>query len=1159
MTIQRPDLTPAELQDARDAWMLVQLGQPIPTQYRPAAMKVAAYCFARGYDHDDAAEARPVFIHPDGGREGVPGVFGTNHTWTPTELAAWIAKHAGGMRAKGTGPMFSPGHSRVGDRPEGALTVPLPPLQRGDERCRELGWLFLDADDVGEWTPVLNAIGMHGGAFVRGRSGSHCPPDRKCTMHPKGQTKWHLAVPLRETWTPPGNLNVARATWKGELYAAARFAFHLVAEVSGRGFDRQLDQFLCRMYVGAPYDPKHFSVPREIHGQEGLGFDVRACWAGLEELGVVDVAQVHASRVAATLPPGVAWDEANGEPPMVAAFKVAGLYLRPMASGKHLVVCPFESTHSGGAAGDSSTILWPNGKFLCSHSHPDGKAAGGAGMREVLSMLPPEAQAAHAAARQRARGRERSTPARTETGLNSDDSEGSAMLGDELVDVAPAVSAVSAADELAMLLAALEENPEGALADPFIRRVAALSTADQAKVHAKAKALKVPARPYNAALAAVMKELQREADRVKNEARLAKLAQTKVTINLGPDEDRVTDEAVRALARHPDIYQRAGSLVNVRRDLSPHESDAREKDGPRIAVLPSPTLRDYLSASAVWVHTGEDGPHVVHVPQSTVNAVHARGEWRGIRTLHAVVETPMLRPDGTVLDTPGFDAATGLLYVPNGRFPKVPTHPTREQIDAAKALLFDVVADFPFKEQCHRSAWLSSLLTPLARFAFRGCSPINLIDGNTPGAGKGRLANTVGVVVLGRDIGVMAAGKDDEEQRKAITSKALTGARLVLIDNVDGALGGPALDAALTTTSWEDRLLGGNQMVNLPLFMVWFATGNNIQPRGDLIRRALHIRLESPEDRPEDRANWRHENLAEYVREHRAELAAAALTILRGYCAAGRPAQGLKPWGSFEQWSDLVRGAIVWAGEPDPADTREELRAENDTTGQALVGLVEGWRAVAKRYGGACTARQALDELARNESSANGGNEPLRYEGLRSALGDLIRVLPGKPPTTHQIGVLLRRFRSKPVRCSDGSRLALMQPKTRAQEVAVWTVAVVAGGSGGMRGDDSAPREVTGEFLDASRDGGMGGSGGIPLAVREEETRTFAHANARTRDEATGGTIPPIPPIPPSPRVRTRARSGRRTSGYDVPGCSPPFQRSGRTDARRGSHRDPER
>jgi hypothetical protein len=297
-----------------------------------------------------------------------------------------------------------------------------------------------------------------------------------------------------------------------------------------------------------------------------------------------------------------------------------------------------------------------------------------------------------------------------------------------------------------------------------------------------------------------MKELQREADRVKNEARLAKLAQTKVTINLGPDEDRVTDEAVRALARHPDIYQRAGSLVNVRRDLSPHESDAREKDGRGSRCSPLPRCATTSPRAPCGSTPARTARTWCTSLSPTVNAVHARGEWRGIRTLHAVVETPMLRPDGTVLDTPGFDAATGLLYVPNGRFPKVPTHPTREQIDAAKALLFDVVADFPFKEQCHRSAWLSSLLTPLARFAFRGCSPINLIDGNTPGAGKGRLANTVGVVVLGRDIGVMAAGKDDEEQRKAITSKALTGARLVLIDNVDGALGGPALDAALTTT-----------------------------------------------------------------------------------------------------------------------------------------------------------------------------------------------------------------------------------------------------------------------------------------------------------------------------------------------------------------------
>ena len=41
MTAQAPDLTPDELRDARDAWMLSLLGQPIPTMYRPAAAKAA--------------------------------------------------------------------------------------------------------------------------------------------------------------------------------------------------------------------------------------------------------------------------------------------------------------------------------------------------------------------------------------------------------------------------------------------------------------------------------------------------------------------------------------------------------------------------------------------------------------------------------------------------------------------------------------------------------------------------------------------------------------------------------------------------------------------------------------------------------------------------------------------------------------------------------------------------------------------------------------------------------------------------------------------------------------------------------------------------------------------------------------------------------------
>ena len=413
MTVQRPDLTADELRDARDAWMLARLGQPIPTQYRPAAQRAALYALACGYDHDDAAEARPVFLHPDGGAEGVPGVYGVNRTWTVTHLGAWIAQHTATAREKGTGPMYSPGHShRADDHDEDGEAIagafPMAPHQRGDDRCRALGWVFLDADASGDWHALVGALGMHGAAYVRSRSSGHCPAGRGCAQHPHGTTKWHLALPLRSTWTPPEHLALARIRWKSELYPAARFVLHLAGELTGRGFDRELAQFLCRMYVGAPRDREHLAVDREVRAQEGLGFDAVACFAALEDLGVVDPAHVRAEQTAGLLASaGRAWDLDDGTPPMVAAFLVAGLYGHQLTSGNHTVVCPWESLHTGGEAHDTSTILFPNGKFHCSHSHAEGKAAGGVGMREVLAMLPAEAQSAHEQARREGRARAR--------------------------------------------------------------------------------------------------------------------------------------------------------------------------------------------------------------------------------------------------------------------------------------------------------------------------------------------------------------------------------------------------------------------------------------------------------------------------------------------------------------------------------------------------------------------------------------------------------------------------------------------------------------------------------------------------------------------------------------------------------------------------------
>src|SRR5262249_39699410 len=131
----------------------------------------------------------------------------------------------------------------------------------------------------------------------------------------------------------------------------------------------------------------------------------------------------------------------------------------------------------------------------------------------------------------------------------------------------------------------------------------------------------------------------------------------------------------------------------------------------------------------------------------------------------------------------------------------------------------------------------------------------------------------------------------DEEVRKRITSLALAGERFTLLDNVDAPIGGGPLDAALTSETWQGRFFGTNQPTpELPMQMVWLASGNNLVFRGDVIRRVVACRLESPLEHPEERTGFKYPDVVGYATEHRAKYLRAALTILRAHHVAGRPA-----------------------------------------------------------------------------------------------------------------------------------------------------------------------------------------------------------------------------------------------------------------------------
>jgi hypothetical protein len=456
------------------------------------------------------------------------------------------------------------------------------------------------------------------------------------------------------------------------------------------------------------------------------------------------------------------------------------------------------------------------------------------------------------------------------------------------------------------------------------------------------------------------------------------------SITITTEEHEVNEQAVRSLAHDNMIFQRGNMLVRIVRDGSPASKGIRRPFTPRIDPLPVPLVRERLAANATWIKLRHVKDNLIeepaHPPSWCISAVHARAEWPSIRHLEAVVDYPVLRPDGTILYKSGYDPSTGLLLDAASEFPAIPERPSKSDAIAARDALLEVVADFPFERPVHQAAWLAGLFTPLARFAFIGPAPLFLADSNTRGAGKGLLLDCISRIATGERFTIAAYTSDEDELRKRITSLALAGDRLVLFDNLDGKFGNAVLDAALTGTNWKDRVLGVNRMAEAPLFMTWYATGNNVCIAADTARRVCHVRLESPEERPEERHDFRHHNLLAWVGDNRFGLLAAALTILRAYCAAGRPDQRLPAWGSFEGWSGLVRSAIVWIDMPDPGETRLLLQEQADLGAESMSVILASWEKLDPVHRGLTTA----DIIQKVKDASD--NSPDYVVDLRDAL-----------------------------------------------------------------------------------------------------------------------------------------------------------------------------
>lgn len=453
----------------------------------------------------------------------------------------------------------------------------------------------------------------------------------------------------------------------------------------------------------------------------------------------------------------------------------------------------------------------------------------------------------------------------------------------------------------------------------------------------------------------------------------------------GGEIAEIVDKAEDALIEAKlDLYQRGPMIVRpgqVRVTIS----DGREISGTRAIPVEQHALAEAMTQAATWEKFDarkDDWIRIDAPARMAATYLQRAGRWR-LPVLTGIINAPTLRPDGSLLLKPGYDAATGLLLDPCGvAFPPIPRAPTRQDALKALAIIKQVLVAFPFVDEASRSVALSAILTACIRRSLRA-APMHAFTAPAAGTGKSKLVDIASMIATGREAGVISQGKSEEELEKRLGALLLASEVVIAIDNCETPLGGEFLCSMLTQPVVRPRILGKSEAPELPSNALVTATGNNLVLVGDVTRRAVLCRLDAKMERPELRS-FQFEPV-ELARRERGRLVAAALTILRAYHVAGRPGHP-DALGSFEEWSDWVRGALIWLHAADPVTTMEVAR-EADPRLDELTAVLTEWNAIIGSR--SVTVREIIDCATQTKSAfgnATTGRPEFTHPDFREAL-----------------------------------------------------------------------------------------------------------------------------------------------------------------------------
>jgi len=392
------------------------------------------------------------------------------------------------------------------------------------------------------------------------------------------------------------------------------------------------------------------------------------------------------------------------------------------------------------------------------------------------------------------------------------------------------------------------------------------------------------------------------------------------------------------------------------------------------------SLRDKLSWAVDYRKRIKGGATVAaaNPPPADAETLIQRdsAEYVGAPRVDRVIDVPVVGRDGKLVTRPGHHPDSRLYFRPakgleDLEVPAAGSVQSADQvIEAREFVETELFSDYRFGDAGSRAHAWSLMLLPFVRELIDGPTPMHGIFAPMPGTGKGYLAETCLIPACG-PVGTQAgSGKNDEEWRKVITSHLMSGASAIVFDNLHGTLESAALASAMTTGIWQDRVLGGNKLVKLPITNAWVATANNPRMSHEHARRIAPIFLEPGDVVPSDRpaGSFRHPDLHSWALENRSDLVQALLLLVQHWLSGAAvldpsdrstlirqsdldsetpsPEKSRATLGSFQNWAATMGGILEAADIDGFLTNRERLREEVDEEHREMAQFLSAWHAL---------------------------------------------------------------------------------------------------------------------------------------------------------------------------------------------------------------------